>query len=977
MGFKAANTDYLSPLAVQVLADEDGVLKLFEPKPSEATLAMREKRMHYVRKYQEETTWLYETAFRKLDALFSSSLMVRWSTLGARLNWLPSIPKNTRGLDLDQAFLDLHRVSARPHPFNSHANDIVRDYILDRLSSVVSRYSHVKIHDDVTSNASWASGSHHGVYFEGNNILVKVEGADPQYLESGGVLLSAHFDSVSTAPGTTDDGMGVVTLMQMVKFFAKHRPKRTVIFNINNAEEDGLFLEHPWANICDVFLNLEGAAAGGRPLLFRATSTIPLHSWTSSYIPHPHANVLSADSFSRGTVRSDTDYSVYEKAGLEGLDFAFYRGRSRYHTKYDSVPGMNGGKSALWAMMENTHGASVALANQDDFHVQPLGLQERPVYFDLFGAALVLFSLNALFVMNVVLLTVGPIVLLLLVYSQHIVRIAKRFHWRHRAHVNGGDAHEESLGERTLRILKNIGRAFWSSASFWVTLIISAGLQVILVISFVKLNPFIIHSHPYLVLTSALLLAYLSMVVILAIPLTKGGIVPAPEQRKLEIFLQMYIFTWLVVVFSTAVMRKTGIGGTYLFTFWNAAVLLGAVLACVEAMTSARGFEPEVDPAGRDGYEAVPGGAQADGENGLRDAEVSESTETTPLLGGNHGGPRILRREEQGAIGWWILQLLVAVPFPVILFFHVAIMVLSGQNQTLTDGIDPVTVYTLVSILALVIILPMAPFAINAHRLLTIAVLVIFIVTTLYAWLAFPFTQQDPLKVYFAQTVDLSPSGKHIERVTTAFTGPKQYLQSHILPHLPSAYNASVVCYDAPDKLGLETCKWEVGEDMYPSPGGQKHDKRAWVSSSTASTGEHSAHITIRGHNTRNCYIDIGNRRISRFEVSGNGGKGTQVGYDIPSGGLDTIRLWSRDFGKEFGVDIEWMDGNPLAVEDVKGRVSCGWAEYESATAGGGSTGGMIPSLEEAIALLPEWAVVSKSASALFNAGYHFEIDAT
>ncbi|KAL4079306.1 hypothetical protein J3A83DRAFT_4075156, partial [Scleroderma citrinum] len=69
IAFRAANQDYLSPLAVQVLADKDGVLKLYEPKPSETTIAMREQRMHYVRKYEAETTWLYETAFRKLDVV--------------------------------------------------------------------------------------------------------------------------------------------------------------------------------------------------------------------------------------------------------------------------------------------------------------------------------------------------------------------------------------------------------------------------------------------------------------------------------------------------------------------------------------------------------------------------------------------------------------------------------------------------------------------------------------------------------------------------------------------------------------------------------------------------------------------------------------------------------------------------------------------------------------------------------------------
>jgi hypothetical protein len=74
--------------------------------------------------------------------------------------------------------------------------------------------------------------------------------------------------------------------MQLVEYFAKERQPRTAVFNINNAEEDGLkgshvsvhspqlnflalpktplsFLEHPWFRIPDTFLNLEGAAAGG------------------------------------------------------------------------------------------------------------------------------------------------------------------------------------------------------------------------------------------------------------------------------------------------------------------------------------------------------------------------------------------------------------------------------------------------------------------------------------------------------------------------------------------------------------------------------------------------------------------------------------------------------------------------------------------------------------------------------------------
>jgi len=70
---------------------------------------------------------------------------------------------------------------------------------------------------------------------------VKVEGQNP---ELDAVLFSAHYDSVSTASGATDDGMGVATLLQLVDYLALNRPKRTAIFNINNGEEDWLYGAH-------------------------------------------------------------------------------------------------------------------------------------------------------------------------------------------------------------------------------------------------------------------------------------------------------------------------------------------------------------------------------------------------------------------------------------------------------------------------------------------------------------------------------------------------------------------------------------------------------------------------------------------------------------------------------------------------------------------------------------------------------------
>lgn len=104
------------------------------------------------------------------------------------------------------------------------------------MRSNADKFSNVHVDDDNSSNATWSLGGI-ATYFEGTNVLVKIDGVKP---ELDAVLFSAHYDSVSTAPGATDDGMGVVTLLQLVDYFAQHQPKRTVVFNINNGEEDGL-----------------------------------------------------------------------------------------------------------------------------------------------------------------------------------------------------------------------------------------------------------------------------------------------------------------------------------------------------------------------------------------------------------------------------------------------------------------------------------------------------------------------------------------------------------------------------------------------------------------------------------------------------------------------------------------------------------------------------------------------------------------
>ncbi|KAJ6525496.1 putative zinc metalloprotease [Mycena vulgaris] len=817
---------------------------------------------------------------------------------------LAEVPKNQNGLDLAQAYADLHHIAERPHPFISHANDIVHSYILDRMRNVTTGIEYVEVYDDLVSNASWASwsSSASAVYNEATNILVKIEGTDPKYALSGGVLFSAHYDSVSTASGATDDGMGVATLMQLVEYLAKNRPKRTAVFNINNGEEDGLcgaftFLQHPWSNFTDAFLNLEGAAAGGRPLLFRGTSTPALSSFR---VPHPHGNVLSADGFARGYIRSGTDYTVYTGAGMEGLDLAFYKGRSKYHTKFDAIAYTDGQEKALWSMMESAKASGVSLLNNDKTH----GTGSPPVYFDLFGRWLVLLSLDSLRAANIVLLAVGPVILILLVVADAAV-----LHGRSQNQNGHVPEHSNNLLQQFWTWLTAFGwlKGAWIWAKFWVAVLITVGLQALLVFGYLKLNPFIAYSQPGLVVVSSFTLTYLSLVFVMT-PSSNH----LPEKQKHMMFLQTYIFTYLLLIWSTIAVGS-GIGGVYFITAWNAAVLLACAIGCIENMLGAHGsYDVPHRFFRRAHYDAVPQHDEA--QPSTAEGTDAEATEATPLI---QSSPPARSKEESGAIGWWILQLIIAVSVPVTLVAHIAVLLIAAMVQTLSEGSSgALTVYMAISVLVFMMVLPVVPFTFKIHSGVATLFIVVFVFSTASSFLAFPFSQVDPLKVSFQQTValgNISSPYTQVAHATTTLVGLDGYVQNLILPKLPSTIGNDIVCSNV--MMGVARCSWN--STLLPAPGTYNSAAASgadqWLKASVTRLGEHTARFIVGAANTRGCRLYFDNKRIKQHNVHGSE-PGMLSQFSGPPEGVVELRLWSRTWDRTFTVDVECGGGQSRSI---------------------------------------------------------------
>lgn len=451
------------------------------------------------------------------------------------------------------SWTDLQEISKEFHPYSSHANDRVHDYILSQVQDISHHSSDTLLHtkDDARkfifeeSDVFDPSLQGRVVYFEGNNILVKIQGNDSSL---GSVLVSAHYDSVPTAYGTTDDGAGIASMLGILRYYADPKtpsPRRSIILNFNNNEEFGLlgaqaFFQHPWSKEAEVFLNLEGTGAGGRAILFRSTDYgVAKHYKAAS---SPHINSIFQQGFTDGYIRSETDYKVYTSNGLRGLDVAFYKPRNLYHTRRDSIRGTTFG--ALSHMFTNALDVvrSMASAEKGDFTATSDDTGPA-VYFDILGRYAIVVPLQQVFQLQVIGIVAGPILLISLFL---IVVKTKSWHIGIRGWLRG-------------IISLVISSAATVAASKWLQ-----SKNELVVISQI-FSPLLLLFSIFL-LTNYFILGFASY------------IYPVHDQ-KLVIFIEIFIALWAILVISTVNISENSATGEYivpaLYFLYLGAITLG------------------------------------------------------------------------------------------------------------------------------------------------------------------------------------------------------------------------------------------------------------------------------------------------------------------------------------------------------------------------------------------------------------------
>jgi len=318
----------------------------------------------------------------------------------------------------ERAFKRLEKiVELGPRVLGSHANDVSTVQLLLKeieLIRTIAQPLH-KITVDVQKPSGVVTPVKHTntVYHQITNVIVRIENRNTTDLNPECLLVNAHFDSVHSSPGASDNAVSVAVALEVFETLARGSTliKHPIIFLFNGAEEKallgshGFITQHIWAKDIGAFINLDAAGAGGREIVFQSG---PGNNWLiqayANAVLYPFASIMGQELFQANIIPSDTDFRILKSYGnIPGLDIAYFRNGYVYHTKYDDIElvplaGVQRAGANLLALV--THLAQTEWPIDKDF-------TENVVFFDYLGLFMIIFSNLSWHLLNILLIALA------------------------------------------------------------------------------------------------------------------------------------------------------------------------------------------------------------------------------------------------------------------------------------------------------------------------------------------------------------------------------------------------------------------------------------------------------------------------------------------------------------------------------------------------------------------------------------------
>jgi Peptidase family M28 len=282
-----------------------------------------------------------------------------------------------------------------PHPVGTPANARVRDRIVAQLRA---------LDYDVTIQRRFAcnAGAVCGMV---ENILARQPGARREDV----VVLAAHYDSVGAGAGASDDGVGLVTMLDVARVLRGKRFRNPVAILITDGEEAGLLgaeafvADEQLAREVAVVINVEMRGTYGPSSMFETSRG---NRWLirqlARTLERPAATSLFYAIYN--LLPNDTDVTIFKRAGKAAVNFAASRGVSWYHTPYDDLAHVNlrtlqhHGDNVLASVRALADADLAARSHTDATYFDVLGFflvwwpQEWTVWIAVLGLLLLLFG---------------------------------------------------------------------------------------------------------------------------------------------------------------------------------------------------------------------------------------------------------------------------------------------------------------------------------------------------------------------------------------------------------------------------------------------------------------------------------------------------------------------------------------------------------------------------------------------------------
>lgn len=236
---------------------------------------------------------------------------------------------------VDRALMPLEEISKKPHYLGSEAHGEVRKFLIAELRKL-------GLEPHIQEGFVFSQGSKS--LNKPINIVARLKGSE----NGKALLLLSHYDSAAVPSfGTSDDGTGLVTILESVRAYLASgaKPKNDIIILFSDAEEIGLdgaklfVSEHPWTNEVGLVLNFEARGTSGPSNMIVETNGGNSNLVKEFINANPDFPVASSLMYSvYKMLPNDTDSTVFrESADIDSFFFAFIDSHFNYHTANDNM----------------------------------------------------------------------------------------------------------------------------------------------------------------------------------------------------------------------------------------------------------------------------------------------------------------------------------------------------------------------------------------------------------------------------------------------------------------------------------------------------------------------------------------------------------------------------------------------------------------------------------------------------------------